>query len=64
MGSLFFRLDECTKNIVKSVGRYHMVTHANTFFCKSSYESGLKLSPKATQYESRNGGGRGERSSR
>lgn len=27
---LFFRLDECTNNIVKPVGRYHVVTHADT----------------------------------
>lgn len=31
-GSLFFRLDECVKNIVKSVGWYNVVTHADTAF--------------------------------
>lgn len=30
-GSLFYRLDECIKNIVKSIGRYHVVTHATAF---------------------------------
>lgn len=32
LGSLFFRSDECVKNIVRSVGRYHVVSHADTAF--------------------------------
>lgn len=32
LGSLYERLDECVNNIVCSVGRYDVVTHADTIF--------------------------------
>lgn len=37
LGSLYYRLDECVGNIVKSVGHYHVVTHADTNSFNSSY---------------------------
>lgn len=32
LGSLFFRLDECIQNQLKSMGRYTMVSYANSAF--------------------------------
>lgn len=32
LGSLFFRLDECAQNLVKSMGPYTFISYANTSF--------------------------------
>lgn len=37
LGSLFFRLEECVKNIVQSVGHYHGVIMLTPLLFKSFY---------------------------
>lgn len=49
-GSLFFRSDECVKYIVRSVIRYHVVTHADTGFYKFFFGNNLEHSLKPTQF--------------
>lgn len=50
--SFFYKLDECVQNIVKFIGRYHVMTHVITVFMQI-FLWGLfgKLSLKPTQYD-------------
>lgn len=51
-GSRFFRLDECIKNIVKSIRRYHVLTHADTTFLQVFLWGRFgKLFLKPTQFD-------------
>lgn len=47
LGSLSYRLDECIRNSVKPVRRYHIVTHANTTFLASSRGRSLDHCPQS-----------------
>lgn len=52
LGSLFFRMDECIQNNVKSTGCYHVITHADTVFLQVFlWEKSKTLSTKPNQYE-------------
>lgn len=49
LGSLFNKLDGCIRNIVKSVGHYHVVTQANIAFLQVFLPEQFEmLSPKPT----------------
>lgn len=43
LGSLLYRVNECVDNIVRSVGCFHVVTHADTTYLQPSYKRGSRL---------------------
>lgn len=52
LGSLLYILDKCIRNIVKSVGCYYVVTHADTAFLQLFlWERSKTRSTKLTEYD-------------
>lgn len=52
LGSLIYRLDECVHNLSKSMGRYTMVSYANSVFLQLFlWERFNSLAPQSVQFE-------------
>lgn len=50
LGSLFYRLDQCVDNIMRSIDRFYVVTHADTSCLQLFlWEQFKTLGPKQTQ---------------
>lgn len=55
LGSLFYRLDECVQNQLKSMGRYTVVSYANSAFLQLFLWERFKgLAPQPVQFEAVN----------